>query len=344
MDGQAPASTPEINGEWIYEAYRQQQQTNAMILETLKGLQNQTRTPAPTSTPGYTEPEAIVPEVTSTTSRPKHSLPQPEYTHEDPTLYPQFRGLLAQKLRIDALACGDSEYDRVWYGFACLKGVASSRIFPWIDYAQKVGASLTIEGFLGQLDTAFSDPQKAQKAITKINQIRQGRRPFREFLHEFEQTLLEAGGWGWDDIIRKGYLKVSINYRLKSLLVSQIEPPTYTAYVELLRLTSDNLEALERSSGNLRAPSATQPQPMDWQPTNATRVGTFVPKDVQEKRRKANECIKCGGIGHYARGCQKGWTLPQERGLKRVNVSNVTQEAAKVTDTMEEPDLDSGKE
>jgi hypothetical protein len=337
MDGVSPTTpAPEISNEWIYETYRQQQQTNAAILETLRELRSQSHTPL--SVQGLTEPEIVVPVPVTSTSRPKHSLPQPEYTHEDPSLYPQFRGLLAQKLRVDALACGDSESDRVWYGFACLKGVASSRIFPWIDYAQKVGASLTIQGFLGQLDTAFSDPQKAQKAISKINQIRQGKRSFREFLHEFEQTLLEAGGWGWDDVIRKGYLKASINYKLKTLLVSQVEPPTYTAYVDLLRLTSDNLEALERTSWRTRAPSPTQPQPMDWQPTNAARTGDFVPKDIQEKRLRAGECIKCGNIGHIARTCRKGWSLPQGQNQQRAAAST------KVASATVETGSESGKE
>jgi hypothetical protein len=287
----------EVNAEWIYETYRQQQQTNAMILQLLQAQQ----TPAaPSPPPADSNPISLV--------RPKHTLPQPEYTHEDPSLYPQFRGLIAQKLKVDALACGDSEHDRVWYGFACLKGTAASRIFPWINYAQTSGATFTVHGFLEQLDVAFSDPQKAQKAIAKINQIRQGRTPFREFLQEFEQTLLEAGGWGWDDIVRKGYLKAGISYKLKSLLVSQIEPSTYTDYVNLLRLTSDNLDALNRSGG----PPSTSDS-MDWQPTNASRSSGFVSKEIQEQRRGANQCIKCGVSGHYARACRKGWTLPQQK-------------------------------
>ena len=53
----------------------------------------------------------------------------------------------------------------------------------------------TIQEFLGQLDAAFADPQKQGKALAQINRIRQGNRGFREFLREFEQTLLEAQGW-----------------------------------------------------------------------------------------------------------------------------------------------------
>lgn len=146
--------------------------------------------------------------------------------------------------------------------------------------------------------------------MAKVNQIKQGRKPFREYLQEFEQTLLEAGGWGWDDIVKKGFLKAGINYKLKSLLVSQPEPPSYTGYVSILRLTSDNLEALERSSPSFqpRAPPKT-PESMDWQPTNQA----FVSKEVQHTRIANSQCLKCGRPGHIGRECRIGWRLPQTK-------------------------------
>jgi hypothetical protein len=325
MDGESPKTptppAPEINAEWIYEAYQQQQRTNAMILQLLQNQQNQKQNLTPSFPQSHTPADLDSRPITTPATRPKHTLPQPEYTHEDPALYPQFRGLIAQKLRVDALACGDTDYDRVWYGFACLKGIAASRIFSWIDYAQKSGVTFVVQDFLTQLDVAFSDPQKTQKAISKINQIRQGRTPFREFLQEFEQTLLEAGGWGWDDIVRKGYLKAGINYKLKSLLVSQIEPSSYTDYVNLLRLTSDNFEALDRSSWPSRPPTTSEP--MEWQPTSASRGSVFVSKEIQELRRKAGQCLKCGLPGHHAHACRKGWTVPQSKQQQKTTVSNV---------------------
>ena len=187
MESGTPTSsghpTPEISTEWIYETYKQQQQTNATILQLLQSLQSQ---PQPRTQPEPTGQPQVNTTIAPIGSRPKHILPQPEYSHKDPATYPQFRGLLNQKLRVDALACGDTEQDRVWYGFACLKEEASSRIFPWIDYAEKTGSPLTVQAFMEQLDIAFSDPQKAQKAMAKINQIRQGKKPFREYLQEFE--------------------------------------------------------------------------------------------------------------------------------------------------------------
>ena len=142
--------------------------------------------------------------------------------------------------------------------------------------------------------------------MAKINQIKQGRKLFREFLHEFEQTLLEAGGWGQDDIVKKGFLKARISYKLKSLLVSQLEPASYAEYVSLLRLTLDNLEALERFSPSYqpRTPPG-NPEPMDWQPTN--RV--FIPKEVQSARIINNQCLKYGRTGYIGRHYRTGQAL-----------------------------------
>ena len=144
--------------------------------------------------------------------------------------------------------------------------------------------------------------------MAKINQIKQGKKLIQEYLQEFEQTLLEAGGWGQDDIVRKGFLKAGINYKFKSLLVSQLELALYIEYISLLRLTLDNLEALERSSSlyQPRTPPKSL-KPIDQQPTN--RV--FVPKDVQSTRITNNQCLKCGRPGYIGRDCRTGQSLPK---------------------------------
>ena len=60
-----------------------------------------------------------------------------------------------------------------------------------MDYTKNTDA-FKVQEFLKQLDAAFADPQKQSKALSRVNQIRQGNRDFREFLRDFEQTLLKA--------------------------------------------------------------------------------------------------------------------------------------------------------
>lgn len=76
-------------------------------------------------------------------------------------------------------------------------------------YAQKKG-QLIVDGLFEQIGSAFRDPRCQQKALSQLNKTRQGTRPFNEFLNEFNRLILEAEGWGWDDVIKKGYLKAAI--------------------------------------------------------------------------------------------------------------------------------------
>ncbi|CAG8979231.1 hypothetical protein HYALB_00011901 [Hymenoscyphus albidus] len=162
-------------------------------------------------------------------SKPRHSLSHPdEFTNKNNSLYPQFKSLLEAKLRIDARAIG-SEEERVWYAFGRISEDVAGRIHPWMQYAQRTSA-FSVEGFLKQMDQAFADPQRQAKALSKLNTERQGPRDFRVFLQEFEQNLLEAQGWGWDDNVKKGYLKAGLSRELEGQLVSQIEPKTYEEF------------------------------------------------------------------------------------------------------------------
>ena len=58
-----------------------------------------------------------------------------EYDNSNPALFPAFDSQLDAKLRIDGPAIG-SEVEQVWFGFSCLKGIASARIHPWVKAYQ----------------------------------------------------------------------------------------------------------------------------------------------------------------------------------------------------------------
>jgi hypothetical protein len=78
--------------------------------------------------------------------------------------------------------------------FSRLEGVAVRRIFLWIDTADKKG-DLHTKDLLEQIDTAFQDPRAKEKALSTLNCMKQGNTPLNEFLSQFDQLLLEAGGW-----------------------------------------------------------------------------------------------------------------------------------------------------
>ena len=89
------------------------------------------------------------------------------------------------------------------------------------------------------MDTAFLDPRAKEKALTALNCTKQGKLSTNDFLGKFDQLLLEAGGWNWDDSIRKGYLKDALSTRMLTALVGTEEKPTYDEYCQQIRRTAD---------------------------------------------------------------------------------------------------------
>ena len=224
----------ETNSRQVSQLASQQ----ASYAETIQQTAQQVATPAPTDTPVAT---AFV-------RKPKPSLSDPErYDHTDKTLYPQFAGLLRAKVRIDGLSIGN-EQEKAWYMFGRLKGDAAKRIFPWLNAADKDGTLCTGDLFK-HMDVAFSDPRAKEKALALLNRTKQGDLSLNDFLGKFDQLLLEACGWDWDDDIKKGYLKDAISTELLSSLVGAEEKASYEEYCNQLRRIWDQIEEVkERTS------------------------------------------------------------------------------------------------
>ena len=326
----APVDNPvaEVTSEWVFAQHQQQQSINADILGALRELRSSITAMNTPTQPGVnlqgphpTHIERLYTEMpTVSYQTPKHILPRPEYTHDDPSLFSYFRDAIREKLRIDELACGRTEEDRAWYAFFCLKGKAAARVHPWMATQRRLQIPVTLTTFLEQLDVSFNDPARTQRAIEKINNIKQGNRSFREFFHDFELTAMEAGGSTWEDSVRKGFLKAALNQKLRAALVATPIPARYMDYVELIKFTSDNVEDLRGNSSSAPPFENRTTDAMEWQATPVANVrlqgekrrASFVPKVVVAKRKEQNLCLKCGSNEHFAKGCRKGWTIDQE--------------------------------
>jgi hypothetical protein len=269
-------------------------------------------TPTPATTP-----------VTLTTDlavKPKHSRRHPDpYTHEDGSIYPQFRGGLEAKLRIDGLAIGQEE-EKVWYAVDCLKDKAAKRIYPWVESAKDTD-KFTVRELFVQMDLAFADPQKEAKAVAKVNKIKQGNRPFRDFLQDFEQTLLEAKGWAWADTVKKGLLKAALSGELIDRLIGKEEPADYASYCAGIRRIADDLQAW-KDARKFKGPAAmpipqqnqAQVESMDWEPTRSTTVSAartqqstqrakWVSEAIRKQRWESGACLRCGNQEHIQGDC-----------------------------------------
>lgn len=356
-----------VTNEWVMEQHRAQQVINAQLMEGLQRLlSKQVETggaPASTETP-----ETVVRGVSGALRKPKHSLPKPaDFDGEDRSKYPTFRGSLRAKLRIDRLAIG-GEDELVWYAHSCLTGRAAARLYPWIDSHEERLIPLRISDYLDELDLAFKDTQAAQTALDWINRAKQGSTPFREFLHEFEENLMKAGGWEFTDVVRIGYLKGAISPKIKEALVGYTTPTSYVDYVSKLRSTSDNIEELKNMDRFRQRYRAQVPlrdtaveDKMDWELSPRTSSGQppkripakWVTQEVLNKRKRDGACLRCGHDTHFISGCKFGpaqrpnSSRPSERkstaSSNRKKTTKTTIEEASDTESSQSSE-DSGKE
>ena len=52
------------------------------------------------------------------------------------------------------------------------------------------------------------------KVNERLHNLYQGKKPFNEYLGEFEQLPLEAGGSTWEDVIKWGFLTNGLNIEI----------------------------------------------------------------------------------------------------------------------------------
>jgi len=93
-----------------------------------------------------------------------------KFDNTDRVLYPQFRVKLEVKLQIDNRAIGGL-YKQIWFRFSCLDGSAISQMLPWMKVYKNTPLFISTE-FFKQLDIAFGDFRKIDKAVGLLSRIR----------------------------------------------------------------------------------------------------------------------------------------------------------------------------
>lgn len=311
--------------------------TNALLAsnERIRALENFIRTPPETATNSHNnQSQPVVPAPTAhpvepapvRTSYVKSRLPDPEkFNGEDASQFPIFQQNIRAKLAVDAAAIGGS-VEQAYYVYGRLTGKAAVRLLPWISTTESmVPGSLSVENMMVQLEKAFADPNLRTKAITKLMILRQKGREIGEFLAEFEQHVIQAGGILWSDDVKVGYLQNALNPRLLQGLVGTRPTESYADFCNQLRLVEEQLDRAHRATrftpGRSYPTSATTSNhnrssttPMDWEPTKvgairtegngARRRAPRVDRQEIERRRTNRLCIRCGGEGHFINKCR----------------------------------------
>lgn len=247
------------------------------------------------------------------TKQRKHRLPDPERFEGRRADFKAWTAQMWAKLSVDMREEPDSV--RFWYTHSRLGGSALNQITPWVAALAKIQPEPdkdALQGLMDQLKNAYDDPEDAERAVRKLNSLRQEKRPFGKYLATFERTLLEAGGLTWDDVVKKSMLAKGLSIEIQTALIATPVPVTYQAYCSLLHTVSHNLESLRTKQ---RTEWRMQPQGkkasvedfggMDWEPTIAQAASTKArTKPGSERSTKfRGQCFRCEEEGHMARDC-----------------------------------------
>ena len=269
-------------------------------------------TPSPQATP---EPTASTQEPVPPPSKPRHALGHVDkYTHENPAEFMPFILGLETKLVVDGAAIGDA-FAQLSYAYSCFSGIARDRIYPWysINGSASVKESVTFEtldSFFRHVRMLFEDRHLMEKSNNQLSNLRQGRRPFRDFITEFEQLLLLSGGHTWSDQVRISRLKPAINQEMRRGMIGRPTAETYVQYVEDLYRVANDIEEVNRidSLRRLRAnrPFFPQLNPAPTAPAPASHPDAIDTSNAAinvNRTTKPFLCYNCGKPNHLSRNC-----------------------------------------
>jgi hypothetical protein len=338
----------------------QQNQAITLLVNRINTLEEQASTRMDTATP--TQSTLTDPLLNTTTTyngqrTRKHKLPSPgKFDGKDFALYPQFEGMLRAKVEIDGPAIGE-EWEQVWYAFGCLEGLAAGRVYPWMSAYNRT-QEFTVAKFFQQMAVAFSDPHQQEKALGELRRIKQGTRPFGEFISAFDRLLLEADGWKWDSRIKKSQLKAAVTVKLLQGVVGIPEADSYEDYCSQLRGVSDRMDEIRMRKAvtpywqNQRS-SARSKDEMDWEPASAVVVASargprakWVSEEEMSERRQNGACLRCGARGHFIRDCKmraQQKSDPQQKNEPHKKKNPVLVAKARVEE-LNDSDEESGKD
>jgi hypothetical protein len=309
------------------------QQQIRMLQENIAAMNQQRRTPPlpsntdePTNLPPLPPSPAtqrvITPAPPATTSNSATIIRKKKPTLPDP---PRFDGSrrkfrtwqleMKSKLRTDGTAIG-SEADQFAYIYSRLDQTPQAMAAAYFEIGGNQGTKDPWD-FLKYLAASYADPNIAQRALSRLEALKQGEKEsFAAFLPKFEKELADSGGSLWSSDVQINHLKRVINQELRTYLAGQLNlPQTYPEYVRALQDLGTNLDDLRFHSKRwnprsrplqARELANDRADEMEWEPTKVNQVvpqkddqlrgkrAKWVEIDEIRKRRAEHRCVRCG--------------------------------------------------
>ncbi|OQD83488.1 hypothetical protein PENANT_c016G07664 [Penicillium antarcticum] len=124
------------------------------------------------------------------TSRPKHSLPNPEKFTGSSVKFDTWDVAIRAKLAIDGQAIGDATA-QFYYVYLNLDSKVQAMVLPQLAYA-KASGNHDYSTILDQLARVYDNPNKVQEAEDRLLNLKQDTDPLAAYIAKFERNLYEA--------------------------------------------------------------------------------------------------------------------------------------------------------
>ena len=297
--------SPKANQNAVAQVMEQMMQLLSPMASRLEALERNQAEGRSESSPRVDTPPPPLTTVAEPAAR-KNKFPDPERFDGTRDNYLGWKFECEGKLEYDH-AIFPTEDAKVRYVLSRTKGKANQVLLPWVLENKE----RTTAGLWEHMDTHFQDVHQQQRALNKLRHLKQGRRPIRDYVSEFNQLRVESRqqfslavacemfSEGLGEELQKLMLHTPKNGSLKEYMDKAIELSNDLYQIQLHRRNRRNAAYSHAQAPPKVAQRDASPEAMDWEPSKANRA-----RETKDRpRRSPLDCYSCGELGHIARNC-----------------------------------------
>ena len=238
-------------------------------------------------------------------SRTLAKLPLPEKYDGKRNQFRQF----INSVKLHFTVCPDrfpNDASKTGFVASLLRGAALDWITPYLE--MKDPMMFNWDAFETKFKDLFDDPHRAKTAVTKLTQLRQGRRPVVAYAAEFRRIVMDAD---FDNNAQVYWFRVGLTDAILDELThtsAETDLEKFIAQCVLIdtRLREREVERKRRQVSFAPSPSNSSSVPNDPMiidsASTSTRRGPLTAEE-RKRRLENNLCLYCGASGHQKSSC-----------------------------------------
>jgi len=242
----------------------------------------------------------------SGTSSGSHApkLPLPEKYDGKRTFYRQF----INSVKLHFSVAPDrflSDQSKTGFVASLLRGPALDWITPYLENKDAMLSSWS--DFESRFKAMFDDPHRAKTAVTKLTQLRQGRRPVVAYAAEFRRIIMDAD---FDNNAEVYWFRSGLSDAILDELThtaAEADLDKFIAQCILIdtRLREREVERRRRPTfpSSSRSSSVPSPDAMVLDSTSSNERHGPISAEERKRRIENDLCLYCGRAGHRKATC-----------------------------------------